>query len=73
LKKKDHVLTRNELTVRIYGDTAVTNGELFAYTNEQPDGSPAKTNHYLVIQVWVRREFGWQLVAYQSLKLATIY
>ncbi|MBI2689484.1 MAG: nuclear transport factor 2 family protein [Acidobacteria bacterium] len=57
----------NDLKVRIYGTTAVINGDAnFEFIT---DGKPGKS-HLKYTHVFVKGGKGWQLVSHQSLKVA---
>ena len=57
----------NELKVRVYGTTAVINGDAnFEFVT---DGKPGKA-HLKYTHVFVKGGKGWQLVSHQSLKVA---
>jgi ketosteroid isomerase-like protein len=57
----------NDLKIRVYGKTAVINGDAnFEFVT---DGKPGK-GHLKYTHVFVKGGQGWQLVSHQSLKVA---
>jgi ketosteroid isomerase-like protein len=57
----------NDLKIRVYGQTAVLNGDAnFEFVT---DGKPGKA-HLKYTHVFVKGGKGWQLVSHQSLKVA---
>lgn len=57
----------NDLKLRVYGNTAVINGDAnFEFVT---DGKPGKA-HLKYTHVFVKGGKGWQLVSHQSLKVA---
>jgi ketosteroid isomerase-like protein len=57
----------NDLKIRVYGQTAVINGDAnFEFVT---DGKPGKA-HLKYTHVFVKGGKGWQLVSHQSLKVA---
>jgi ketosteroid isomerase-like protein len=57
----------NDLKIRVYGQTAVLNGDAnFEFVT---DGKPGKA-HLKYTHVFVKGAKGWQLVSHQSLKVA---
>ena len=58
--------TRGDLDVRVYGDTAVMTGEIDIHFPPASDGSVRDPKTELAIQVWVKRDGRWQLVAQQT-------
>ncbi len=57
----------NDMKVRVYGSTAVINGDArFEFVT---DGKPGKA-HLKYTHVFVKGGKGWQLVSHQSLKVA---
>jgi len=59
-------ITFGENTVRVYGNTALMKGPVDFFTNSSGAQS---TIHLDVLQVWLKGETGWQLVARQSTRL----
>ena len=57
----------NDLKIRVYGQTAVINGD--ANFDFVTDGKPGKA-HLKYTHVFVKGGKGWQLVSHQSLKVA---
>jgi ketosteroid isomerase-like protein len=56
----------NDLKIRVYGNTAVINGDAnFEFVT---DGKPGK-GHLKYTHVFVKSGNGWQLVSHQSLKV----
>jgi hypothetical protein len=56
----------DDLRVRLYGDVAVMTGTLRnSYAPAEPGGQ-GRTVELLALQVWVRRDGGWQQVAYAT-------
>jgi ketosteroid isomerase-like protein len=66
MKERPRETSRGELTVRVYGDTAVMAG---AQTNRTERSGKTELMHSQVIQVWVRHADGWKLVAAQNTRL----
>jgi hypothetical protein len=60
----------DDLFVRIYGDTAVMTGDMDTHFPSK-DGEPGRVLGQVAIQVWVRRDVRWQLVAMQTANRAT--
>ncbi len=56
---------RGELSVRLYGDTAVVNGRMFNHTTE---GEPPVEAE--VMQVWLRRDNAWKQAAFQASRVS---
>jgi len=56
----------NDLKIRVYGNTAVINGD--ANFDFVTDGKPGK-GHLKYTHVFVKGAKGWQLVSHQSLKI----
>ena len=57
----------NDLKIRVYGKTAVINGDAnFEFVT---DGKPGK-GHLKYTHVFVKGAKGWQLVSHQSLRIA---
>ena len=56
-----------ELSVRIYGDTALIKGPM-EFVNNAANGTTTTVN-LSVLQVWLKGPKGWQLVARHSTKL----
>ena len=61
--KIDH----EQMSVRLYGNTAVLDGDIQIVTDQKGVVGPA---HLHIIHVWVYKAGHWQLVAHQSLRLA---
>lgn len=59
--------TLGPLNVRIYGDTAVVNG---TFTETSTLSGRDGSGTYNFMDVWVRRNGKWQIVAFQSLRLS---
>lgn len=60
-------LHRDEVTVRLYGETAVVTGIVHIRSSlVGPTGEP-NTNRYL--RIYVRRQGRWQLVAHQATRI----
>jgi ketosteroid isomerase-like protein len=68
LQEFGRAVERLSLRVRVYGDVAVTNGEL-AFHLPARDGKPATDPRLDVMQAWVRRDGRWQLVAHHGIRL----
>jgi ketosteroid isomerase-like protein len=60
---------RDELDVRIYGDTAVMIGEHTITSAVRPDRE-VSSRQQNVLQVWTKRDGRWQLVAQQTANTA---
>jgi hypothetical protein len=58
--------TRANLKVRVYGDTAVMTGDMDIHFPDAPDGTPGRLMPSVALQVWVKRDDRWQLVAIQT-------
>ena len=54
--------------IHVYGDTAVTTGHVRLEVNM---GGTPKTVNSKFLNVWIRGERGWQMVAWQSTPLPT--
>jgi hypothetical protein len=68
MKERPRQTSRGDLTVRVYGETAVMMG---TQTNKtQQAGTPAVMES-LVTQVWVRQGSNWRLVAAQNTRSAS--
>ena len=52
--------------IRVYGDTAVVTG---SFTEESTLSGRSGSGRYSFLDVWVRRNGRWQVVAFKSLKL----
>jgi ketosteroid isomerase-like protein len=59
--------TLGPLNVRVFGDTAVVDG---TFTETSTLGDRSGTGRYNFIDVWVRHNGRWQLVAFKSLRLS---
>jgi ketosteroid isomerase-like protein len=68
LQEFDRAVERLSMRVRVYGDVAVTNGEM-AFHLPARDGKPASDPRLDVMQAWVRRDGRWQLVAHHGIRL----
>jgi ketosteroid isomerase-like protein len=68
LQEFNRAVERLSLQVRVYGDVAVTNGEL-AFHLPARDGKPAADPRLDVMQAWVKRDGRWQLVAHHGIRL----
>lgn len=53
-----------DVQIRIYGDTAIVTGRSDAKWREA-EAQP-QSGQYRFLRVWVRRDHGWQAVAFQS-------
>ena len=60
-------IDQEQMTVRLYGNTAVLDGDIQIITDQKGVVGPA---HLHIIHVWVYKAGRWQLVAHQSLRLA---
>jgi hypothetical protein len=60
---------RGELTIRLHGDTAVMMGPQ-SVTFRRKTEQAAKTMQTQVIQVWIRRDAGWQQAYFQATPFA---
>ena len=60
VQQRPRVTTRGDLSVRVYGDTAVISGPMW---NTAPGSAPVQAT---VLQVWVREEGGWRQAAFQA-------
>ena len=58
-------ITPHEVTVRVYGDTAVINGEAHMTVDANGQGID---NTLRFTDVWVKRDGRWQMVAWQSVR-----
>jgi ketosteroid isomerase-like protein len=67
MKARPRETSRGDLTVRIYGDSAVMMG-LQTNKTQGPDGT--NLMHSQVIQVWVKQGGSWRLVAGQNTRAA---
>jgi hypothetical protein len=68
LQEFDRAVERLSIQVRLYGEVAVTNGELVFHL-PAVNGKPATDPHVDVMQVWVKRDGRWQLAAHHSIRL----
>ena len=72
IKKRRRAVEHDRLTVRGYGDVALLSGSS-VYRYAEPFRGDSHYGSLLdVLQVWVRRPEGWQIVAQHSVKLLTI-
>ena len=62
VKNNPRTVTRKDLMVRVYGDTAIMTG---AMTNSR-DG---REDHACVTQVWVRKNGEWYQAAFQASRI----
>ena len=65
-KGKTDKIEFSEMTVRVYGKTALVRGNVTLIGSA--DGKPTKTA-LNVLHVWVKNSSGWQMVARQSTRL----
>jgi len=63
MKERPRETSRGELSVRVYGDTAVMAG---TQTNKSERSGQTELMNSQVIQVWVKQAGGWKLVAAQN-------
>ena len=56
------------ISVLPYGEVAVTQAKHVTHLTPNPDGSP-RVSYMQVLQVWVKRDDRWQLVARQGTRL----
>jgi hypothetical protein len=69
LKKLDRAVVRNDLSVSVVGDVAWLSGTS-VYRYAQPFNGDSHFGSVLdVLQVWVKRDGEWQLVAHHGVKL----
>jgi ketosteroid isomerase-like protein len=61
VQRRPRRVERGDLSVRVYGDTAVMNGRMF---NHNTEGEPPVEAE--AMQVWVRRGDAWQQAAFQA-------
>ena len=68
LQRRRRTCERGPLDVRLYGDTAVVLGSYHIVSSTR-DGDASKDRHIHAdgLQVWVRRDGRWQLVAHQGI------
>jgi ketosteroid isomerase-like protein len=69
LKARPRTYKREGLVVRPFGDVAVLGGLLHVVMEAAGDGTPARTLHGRVVQVWARRDGRWQMVVFQATAL----
>jgi hypothetical protein len=62
VRGRPRTTTRPGVRVRLYGDAAIMNGRQIN-TFAEADRPPVENE---VLQVWVRRDGGWKLAAFQS-------
>ncbi len=66
LKSRPRTTTRDDLRVRVYGDTAVMTGTLRnVFPPTEPGGDPVEMEAH-ALQVWVKTEPGWLQVAFAA-------
>lgn len=68
LQEFSRAVERLSLRIRVYGDVAVTNGEM-AFHLRARDGKPATDPRLDAMQVWVMRDGRWQLVAHHGIRV----
>jgi ketosteroid isomerase-like protein len=69
IKKRRRAVEHDRLTVRGYGDVALLSGSS-VYRYAEPFRGDSRYGSTLdVLQVWVRRPGGWQIVAQHGVKL----
>jgi hypothetical protein len=66
MKERPRATSRGDLSVRVYGDSAVMMG---TQTNKTDRGGHTELMHSQVIQVWVKQGSGWKVVAGQNTRL----
>lgn len=62
VKNNPRTVTRKDLTVRVYGDTAIMTG---AMTNARE----GREDHARVTQVWIRKDGEWYQAAFQASRI----
>lgn len=67
--RKYHKLEHEAMKVKVYGNTAVLMTTAFVTTSQ--NGGAPNTVHLRFLHVWVFQHGQWQLVAHQSLRLAS--
>src|SRR5437879_3673886 len=63
MQERPRATSRGDLSVRVYGDSAVMMG---TQTNKTARAGQTELRHSQVIQVWVKQAAGWKLVAAQN-------
>lgn len=71
IKKLDRAVIRDNLSVRILGDVALLSGTSVNRYAEPFNGDSHFGSLLDVLQVWVKRDGDWQLVANHGVKLPT--
>lgn len=71
IKKLDRAVIRDNLSVRLFGDVALLFGTSVNRYAEPFNGDSHFGSLLDVLQVWVRRDGEWQLVANHGVKLPT--
>ena len=71
IKKLDRAVVRDDLSVRVYGDVALLRGTSVNRYAEPFRGDSHFGSLLDVLQVWVKRNGEWQLVASHGVKLPT--
>lgn len=71
IKKLDRAVIRDNLSVRLFGDVALLSGTSVNRYAEPFNGDSHFGSLLDVLQVWVRRDGEWQLVANHGVKLPT--
>jgi hypothetical protein len=69
IKKRRRAVEHDRLTVRSYGDVALLSGSSVYRYAEPFRGDSHYGSALDVLQVWVRRPEGWQIVAQHGVKL----
>jgi hypothetical protein len=69
IKKRRRAVEHDRLTVRGYGDVALLSGSSVYRYSEPFRGDSHYGSTLDVLQVWVRRPGGWQIVAQHGVKL----
>ena len=71
LKKLDRAVVRENLSVQVFGDVALVSGTS-VYRYAEPFNGDSHFGSLLdALQVWVKRDGEWQLVANHNVKLPT--
>ncbi|MBO0694062.1 MAG: nuclear transport factor 2 family protein [Acidimicrobiaceae bacterium] len=71
IKKLDRAVVRDNLSVRVFGDVALVSGTSVNRYAEPFNGDSHFGSLLDVLQVWVKRDGEWQLVANHGVKLPT--